>query len=340
MKKYVLTAPYTFELKEVPIPEITDDQVLLRINYFGICGSDIQMYHGLHKYMTYPVTIGHEVSAYIDRAGANAGDFREGELVTIEPQVVCGKCWPCQIGRFNVCQNLRVMGVHQDGFASSYAAVDPSCLHKCGDLDPMLAALMEPLAVGIGSAKRAGDLKGKNVVVVGAGTIGNLVAQSAGALGAQNVMVTDFNQKKLDYAEKCGIKYCVNTADTSLSQVIDDAFGIQRADVIIDCAATRGSFASIIAAARPSSTIVITGNYKVPIEVEIPLIQRQEINLLGHMMYVREDFADAIRFAREKTVRLDGFITRVYKSAELKDAFDFIDKNPDDVMKIVMSMQE
>ncbi|BDF57412.1 putative zinc-type alcohol dehydrogenase-like protein YjmD [Christensenellaceae bacterium] len=340
MKKFVLSAPYTIETEDAPIPEITDDQVLLRIGYIGICGSDIQMYHGLHKYMTYPVVIGHEVSAIVEKTGKNVSGYTSDELVTVEPQVFCGECWPCRIGRFNVCQRLRVMGVHQDGFACEYFAIDPCYLHSCKGLDPRLAALIEPLAVGIGSVKRAGSLAGQNVVVVGAGTIGNLAAQSAQALGAARVMVTDINQKKLDYAKECGIEYCVNTSAISLPDAIDKYFGMQRADVIVDCAATRGSFASILQAARPSSKIIVTGNFKVPVEIEMPVLQRQEISLIGHMMYVREDFADAIRFAANGDLKLDGFITKVYPSDKLKEAFAFIDENPDDVMKIVISMQE
>ncbi len=340
MKKFVLTAPYTLEEVEASIPEISDSQVLLRINYFGICGSDIQMFHGLHKYMTYPVVIGHEVSANVEKTGKNVTGYKVGDLVTVEPQVFCGECWPCHIGRFNVCQDLRVMGVHQDGFACGYFAIDPSYLHPCHDMDPVLATLMEPLAVGIGAVKRAGDISGKNIVVVGAGTIGNLVAQSAQALGAQNVMVTDMKQKKLDYAKECGIRNCINTSDITLSDAIDNIFGKQRADIIIDCAATKGSFASILSAARPSSQIIVTGNFKAPVELEMPVLQRQEISLVGHMMYVREDFADAISFVRNDTVKLDGFITQQYKSSQLKEAFEFIDEHPDDVMKVVISMRD
>ena len=340
MKKYILTAPYTIETQQAPIPEITDDQVLLKINYYGICGSDIQMYHGLHKYMTYPVVIGHEVSASIEKLGKNVTEYGVGELVTVEPQVFCGQCWPCRMGRFNVCQHLRVMGVHQDGFACEYFAIDPSYLHRCKDLDPKLAALIEPLAVGIGSVKRAGDLNGQNVVIVGAGTIGNLTAQSAQALGAGHVMVTDINQRKLDYAGQCGVEYCINTKDISLKEAIENTFGARRADIIIDCAATRGSIAAILEAARPSSKIIVTGNFKAPVEIEMPVLQRQEISLIGHMMYVREDFEDAIRFAAGGQVKLDGFITKTYPADEVTKAFQYIDEHPDDIMKVVISLRE
>lgn len=338
MKQTVLTGPYTLEVRECEIPSITQDQVLIKVRSFGICGSDIQMYHGLHKYMTYPVVIGHEVAATVVKTGKNVHNYEENDNVTVEPQVTCGKCYPCSIGRFNVCQHLKVIGVHQDGFAGEYFAIEPSYLHACKGLNSDQTALIEPLAVGMGSVKRAGNLSGKNIVVIGAGTIGNLVAQSAKALGADKVMVTDVKQKKLDYAKKCGVEFCINTTDKKLKDIINDTFGTQKADVIIDCAATRSSMLSALEAARPSSQIIVTGNFKAPVEIELPIIQRQEINLVGHMMYVREDFSDAIRFIREGRICLDGFATQHYTIDKLHEAFKFIDENPDDVMKVMVSL--
>lgn len=297
------------------------------------------MYHGLHKYMTFPVVFGHEAAATVCKVGKNVTGFSVGDNVTVEPQLTCGKCLPCRIGRFNVCQHLKVMGVHADGFACDYFAIDPKYLHHADGLTDDQTALMEPLAVGMGSARR-GNVKGKKVVVVGAGTIGNLVAQSAKAMGADKVMITDIKDTKLNYALKCGIDYAVNTLNVSLKDAIISKFGEDRADVIIDCAATKGSFLSILEAARPHSTIVITGNFKAPVEVELPLIQRQEIDVLGHMMYVREDFADAISAVRDGKVNLDGFATQHYSISEVADAFKFIDDNPDAVMKVMLKIQD
>ena len=338
MRKVVLTAPYTLEMAQAPVPEITDGQVLLKVKYIGICGSDIQMYHGLHKYMTYPVVIGHEVAAVVEKVGRDVSGYAAGDLVTVQPQVSCGSCYPCLSGRPNVCEKLKVRGVHQDGFACEYYAIDASFLHPCPGLETEHATLVEPLAVGVGAVKRAGDIRGKNVVVVGAGTIGNLVAQSAQALGAGHVMVTDMKQKKLDYAKQCGVEFCVNTTDTTLKEAINSRFGVRRADVIIDCAATRGSLLSVLDAARPSSKIVITGNFKAPVEIEVPVLQRQEIELIGHMMYVREDYQDAIRFIQQGKVSLQGFVSGRYPVEQLAEAFAFIDAQPDDVMKILVSL--
>ena len=334
-----MVAPYQINVEEVAKPTINADQVLLKIHSVGICGSDIQMYHGLHKYMTFPVVFGHEVGASVEEVGANVKDYKVGDLVTVEPQVSCGECYPCQIGRFNVCEHLKVMGVHLDGMACEYFAIDPKYLHHCPDgMSDACMALVEPLAVGVGSVKRAGDVTGKNVVVVGAGTIGNLTAQAAKALGAANVMITDVFDPKLELARKSGLDLAVNTGNLSLKQAIIDHFGVHKADVIIDAAATRGSFMSILEAARPSSKIIVTGNYKAEMTLELPIIQRQEIEMIGHMMYVREEFQDAIAMLSDGRVNIEHVVTKEFPFPQVCDAFKYIEDNAQTVMKIVLKM--
>lgn len=337
MKKTVLKAPYEIEGVETEIPHINDDQILLKIRQVGICASDMQMYHGLHKYMTFPVVFGHEAAATVCKVGRNVSGFKEGDNVTIEPQVFCGECQPCKAGFFNVCENLRVMGVHMDGFACDYFAINPVFLHHAAGLSDDYTALIEPVAVGMGSARR-GDVKGKTVCVVGAGTIGNLVAQSAKAMGASAVLVTDIKESKLSYAKECGVDFVVNTLNKTLKEAVIESFGASKADVIIDCAATEGSFLSILQAARPRSVIVITGNFKVPVKIELPIIQRQEIDILGHMMYRDIDFRESIEAVRDGRINLRGFVTQHYPVGEVAEAFKFIDNNPDDVMKVMLEI--
>lgn len=339
MKVARLVAPFDIQFQEAPIPEITEDQVLLKIICFGVCASDQQIYHGKHKYAAMPVTMGHEVSAVVEKTGASVTEYKVGDKVTIEPQVTCGECEPCKQGRFNVCENLKVMGVHMDGCNCEYFAVEPKYLHHVPqDLPDEMVALVEPLSVGVGSIKRSKTFKGGNVVVVGAGTIGNCVAQAAKGLGADKVMVTDLNQDKLDYALECGIDYVVNTKDISLKDAIEKTLGKKKADVIVDCVAHPAVFQTILDAARPNSEIILTGNYKDPVQFEVPRIQRNEISLIGHMMYVREDFADAIRLLAEGKITVTKTISQVFDFNQYPEAMKFADEHPNDVMKMIVKM--
>jgi L-iditol 2-dehydrogenase len=345
MLQVQLTAPYTFLSSRVEKPKLQKGEVLLKIHSFGICGSDIQMYHGRHKYMSYPVVIGHEVSAIVEETGEGVESLglEAGDKVTVEPQIVCGACYPCSIGRFNVCEKLRVMGVHSDGFCREYAAVDASYLHRCPpDMNEEWLSLIEPVAVGIGAVKRGSlgykGISGLNVAVVGAGPIGICAVQAAKALGAKETLLADISAAKLDFAKRFGLDRQADTSKVSLSEAIETAFGPAKADVIIDAAGVPASMHSILSAARRSSVIVVTGNFKEPLTFEVPVIQRQEISIVGHMMYVREDFEDAIRFMESGSIKVGGLITQRFPVSELKEAFEFIDGNPEQVMKAIVTL--
>ncbi|HHT25074.1 MAG TPA: zinc-binding dehydrogenase [Clostridiaceae bacterium] len=341
MKQARVVGPSKIEFEEVEKPTINENQVLVKTLYFGICGSDMSVYHGTHKYCKDQVVMGHEVSVEIVEVGANVKDFAVGDLVTVEPQLTCGECYPCITGRFNVCEHLKVMGIHADGFNAEYVAVDPALLHKAPqDMDPQLLTLVEPLAVGVAAVKRSNRLKGGNVLVIGFGTIGHFVAQAAKALGAGKVMVTDLNDDKLQYALECGMDYAINTGKEDLKEAIDKNFGKRKCDVIIDCVAHPAVFQQLLEVARPDSDIVVTGNFTKIFEFEVPLIQRREINILGHFMYVREDFHDAIDLLYNNKIEVSKTITAVYDFADYKEALQYIDDNPLDVMKILVKVAQ
>ena len=147
-------------------------------------------------------------------------------------------CYPCRHGRINVCTHKKFMGINEDGFFTEY--------YKCNQFNIVklpqgvthdMGMLVEPFAVGANAAERAGAEQGKNIVIVGAGTIGNCTAQIAVARGA-NVLITDIKDGRLQYAQDCGIKNCCNTNRVSLAQAIDGAFGSAGADGLIDCCGT------------------------------------------------------------------------------------------------------
>jgi L-iditol 2-dehydrogenase len=339
VKQVRITAPYTFQFEDAPVPAVADHEVLIRVKYVGVCASDMQIYHGKHRFMSFPVILGHEAAAVIEAAGAGVRDFAPGDRVSLEPQVYCGSCYPCRSGRFNVCENLSVYGVHRDGCSREYMTVDPKYLHKVpAGMNDELTALVEPFAVGVGAVRRGARLAGARVAVVGAGTIGNFTAQAARALGADRVMIADISQPKLDCARDCGIGDCVNIRERSLKDAILERFGPDRADLIIDCAAAPPAFKDILEAARPGSEIIITGNYKEPVEFSVPLLQRREISLIGHMMYVREDYRIAIELLAAGKIITSKIVSRVFPFDEYPRAFEYADANPGSIMKLLIKL--
>jgi L-iditol 2-dehydrogenase len=331
---------YKIEYLDIPKPDVKANEVLIKVEVVGICGSDIQVYHGLHKYMSFPVVQGHEGSGIIEAVGAEVTKFKVGDKVTVQPQIFCGECQPCLTGNENVCQNLSVYGIHTDGMAQDYIAMPEKVVVKLDEgMSYETGAFVEPVSVAVGAIRRCGEVKDQNLVVLGAGPIGNLVAQVAKADGA-DVLITDINDKKLSLAKKCGIPHAVNTMNRDLKEVIGETFGKRGADIIVDCAAVTPSILSAINAARPASKIVIVGNFKKPVEIELPLIQRQSIDIIGVMMYVRKDYEKAIRLMGEGSVIVDDMITTTYSAREYEKAYKYIDENPLDVMKILMKFND
>ena len=190
MLQQVMTNPGEIIFREVPVPEVKENQVLVKIMNIGVCGSDIHVYHGKHPFTKYPVTQGHEVSGEITKLGKNVTEFHVGQKVTIEPQVYCGHCYPCRHGKYNLCEELKVMGFQTTGTASEYFAVDASKVTPIPkEMSYEEGAMIEPLAVAVHGVKQMGDVAGMNIAVLRAGPIGNLVAQTAKGMGAAKVMI-------------------------------------------------------------------------------------------------------------------------------------------------------
>ncbi len=341
MLQVKMSEAFKVEYLELPVPEIAADEVLIAMKRVGVCGSDIQIYHGKHKYMKFPVVQGHEGAGIVARLGAQVTGLKIGDKVTVQPQVFCGQCAPCRSGHYNVCKNLKVYGVHTGGMFCEYFVAPASKVLRLPDTMSFdEGSLVEPVAVATGTIRRCGDLAGKNVAVLGAGTIGNLVAQVAVASGAKKVLVTDINEKRLDIARDCGIHACVNTSEKKLKDVIVETFGDDEADIIIDCAGVKAIFNEAVAAARCSSKLVIVANYKEPVEIELPLLQRREVDMLGIMMYLREDFERAIELISSAAVQTKPLISDHFSLSEVEHVYPYIDGNPEKVMKVVIRISE
>lgn len=341
MLKVNMPKAYNIEYLDVPIPDIEENEMIIKMERLGICGSDIQVYHGKHNYMSFPVVQGHEGSGVIYQMGNKVEDFSIGDKVTIQPQIFCGKCYPCTIGKINVCKNLKVYGVHTNGLATEYFNVDASKVIKIPEnITFDEGAMIEPTAVAVHAAKKCGDVNGGNILVFGAGTIGNLVAQVIKAMGAKNVMVADINKKRLELAQDCNIDYCINNKESNLKFELDKAFGERGADAIIDCAAVKPTILEAIELARNASKIVVVGNFKEKIEIEMPMLQRREIDMIGVMMYLREDYEDAIDLISKGKIQVKKLISNYFNIREFHEAYSFIDKNPNDVMKVMLKFNE
>lgn len=341
MLQQVMTAPGEIEFREVAIPEIKDDQVKIKIRKIGICGSDIHVYHGKHPFTSYPVTQGHEVSGEIVELGKEVKGLAPGQKVTIQPQVVCGKCHPCRHGKYNLCEELKVMGFQTTGVASQYFVTESSKVTPLPEeMSDDEGAMIEPLAVAVHAVNRAGDVKGLKIAVLGAGPIGNLVAQAAKGMGAESVLITDISDIRLEKAKECGVAYTANTKREDFGEAMLRCFGPDKADVIYDCAGNDITMGQAIKYARKGSTIILVAVYEGMAAVDLAVLNDHELDLNTTMMYRDEDYREAIKLANEKKVLLTPLISRHFAFRDYLKAYQYIDDNRETTMKVIINVAE
>ena len=341
MLQQVMTAPGKIGFHEVPVPEISEGEVLIKIMKIGICGSDIHVYHGEHPFTSYPVTQGHEVSGEVVKTGRAVTGFVPGQKVTIQPQVVCGQCYPCRHGKYNLCEDLKVMGFQTTGAASHYFAVDAAKVTLLPqDMGHDEGAMIEPLAVAVHAVKQAGDVAGARIAVLGAGPIGILVAQAAKGLGARQVMITDVSALRLEKAKECGVDFCVDTREKDFGEAMTESFGPDKADLIYDCAGNNITMGLAVRYARKGSTIILVAVFAGLGQIDLAVLNDHELDLKTSMMYRNQDYLDAIRLVDEKKVVLSPLISRHFAFRDYLKAYQYIDENRESTMKVIINVQE
>ncbi len=340
MKQAVMTAPGQIEIRQIEPPQPLPGEVLIEIKRIGVCGSDIHVYHGVHPYTGYPVVQGHEVSGVIAEIGTAVSDFHRGEQVVFMPQVTCGTCYPCRHGMEHICDHLKVMGFQTNGAAQEYFSVPAEKVLKVPEAISLdHAAMIEPLAVAVHALSRYGDVRGKKVVVLGAGTIGNLVAQSAHALGASDVLITDISEYKLEKARQCGIPLVINSAHENLGEVILKEFGPDKADVMLECVGIQDTISQAIENARKGSVIVVVGVFGKKPLVDLGLVQDRELTLTGTLMYQKKDYELAIRLMSQGRLNLNEMITQRFPFDSYLEAYRAIEALKGEYLKVMIDME-
>ena len=340
IQQAVMTRPGNIEFQEVRMPVAQPDEVLIQVKRIGICGSDIHVWHGLHPYTSYPVVQGHEISGLVTEAGRNVKEqFTLGDKVVFLPQVTCGVCYPCRNGMEHICDNLKVMGFQTNGAAQEFFTVKADKVLKLPNIVTLdQAALIEPISVGVHAVGRAGGVEGKRVVVLGAGTIGNLLAQVAVASGARSLLITDISEYKLDKARQSGIMHAVNPHKVNLGEAIAAVLGPDKADVLFECVGSQETISDAIYSARKGSTIVVVGVYGTRPEVDIGLVQDRELTVSGTLMYQKKDFERAIELVSNGKMRLEGIVTHRFPFRKYPDAYHAIELLDGENMKVMMEL--
>ena len=341
MKAVVTVKPEELEIQTRDIPQVEDNQILVKFKYVGICGSDVHIFYGKHPFVGpeyFPLVQGHEGVATVVETGAGVTGFKAGDHVTIRPQLFCGKCEMCLSGNSHICEKLEVLGCQADGYLAEYFAVDADLAIKLEDSDDMLAmTLIEPLAVAVGGVRKLGSLAGKKVLVFGAGVIGNLCAQVAKANGAMEVTVADISKYRLDLAvEKCGIDNSIFIPDVKTEEEADVYGGY---DCILECVGIESTLKTSIKYSKKNSKMVILGVFGNEATLPMALVQDKELKIEGSLMYEEMDYIAAIHYIRDDLINVN---TLVFDKVAFKDSenvYGFIADNKEKALKVIVDME-
>jgi alcohol dehydrogenase/L-iditol 2-dehydrogenase len=273
-------APMAVELREVPVPEIGADDVLLAVGAVSVCGSDVHQAFNTHSWpVNIPVTLGHEFGGTIAKLGSGVRGFREGDRVVSETAaVICGACAMCRSGRYNLCPTRKGFGYGVDGAMAEYVKVPGRCLHHVPDTLPFdLACLTEPHAVAynamcVNVTIRPGDV----VVVLGPGPIGLLCARMAALSGANPLVMAGLTSdaERLETARRLGATHLVNAQVDDLEAIVRELSPL-GADVVCDASGSSRTLAAALSLVRPDGQVTKVGWSPEPLGVDLnPLVQK------------------------------------------------------------------
>jgi 2-desacetyl-2-hydroxyethyl bacteriochlorophyllide A dehydrogenase len=320
-RRVVVNSIDDITIEHTPLPEAGPGEVLIRSTVVGICGSDMHAAHGRHPFVSLPMRPGHEVVGVVTRTGDDVDPALVGRRVVVEPNLACGTCSQCAQGRYNICATLDVFGCQTPGGMTDYFVIAADRVVALpDDLEDQWAALIEPAATPVHAVRRAGDLRGRKVLVIGAGPIGLFVLLAARAAGAERVVVSDVLENKEALAKRLGAHATFNSGAVDAVERATAALD-GKADVVFDCVARESTVRLAISVLEKGALLMIVGVPAGPTAIDLDLVQDRELTIMGNLMYVREDVERAIQLLREKTFNLEDVVTARYDIEDASEAF-------------------
>ncbi len=343
MKVAVMTGLKKIEFENRPIPQPKDDEVLVKLDYVGICGSDLHYYEtgAIGDYVVKPpFVLGHEPGGVVVEVGRTVSHLKVGDRVALEPGKTCGQCEFCKQGKYNLCKDVIFFATPPvDGVFQEYVAHEANLCFKLPDnVSTLEGALIEPLAVGFHAAVQGDAHLGQKAVVMGAGCIGLVSMMALKARGVSEVYVVDIMEKRLDKALELGAAGVVNGMKEDVVEKICALTGGRGTDLVIETAGSEITSRQAVQIARKGSTVVFVG-YSQTGEVSLPmsLALDKELDLKTVFRY-RHIYPMAIQAVAEGKVNLKGIVTDEFSLDEADKAMEVSLNNKADIVKAVIKI--
>lgn len=343
IKAALLYAPYDVRIKEIEAPEIKADEVLVRIKAVGICGSDVLFfkYGRIGRFVVeQPLIMGHESAGEVIAIGVEVTDRRVGDRVSIEPGLPCRVCEHCKSGRYNLCPKVIFLSAppHHGTFVEQVAVPADFTFLLPENVSFEEGAMLEPLAVGMHAAARAGVRAAQSVGVLGVGPVGLMALQAAKAYGATRLVAVDSYPLRLDMARRMGATETINFAETDPVAAVNEFTGGEGLDVVIEVAGQVESLRDAILMAKCGGVVAMVGNLPV-ISAELPAMEilEKELDVRGVFRYANA-YPPAVELVSRGLVDVTSLITHRFPLTQLGDALRFTDEHRDSAIKVIVEI--
>jgi 2-desacetyl-2-hydroxyethyl bacteriochlorophyllide A dehydrogenase len=330
MRAAVLTQPGRFEIQTRPRPVPQADEVLVKVERVGICGTDLHIFHGHYAADKLPLVPGHEFVGIVADAGDRAQRFRTGQRVVVDINVGCGSCFWCRRNEILSCPEMQQIGISRDGAFAEYIAVPARLVMAVPEaMPPNVAALTEPVACVVRAARKANIGLGSSVVVLGAGPIGNLHVQMMRLLGAAPVIAFELSELRCEMAKEAGADLVVRDP-AKLADTVFAATGGRGADFVIESVGSAELYAEAFKLIRRGGHVaffgIAGGGATVPVDI-LQTILRED-SLKGSVAGMGEDMHDALTLLAHGRFNTARFTQATYALDDIQQAFESVPKRP------------
>ena len=344
MKSLRFLNPECLEVQQMPTPEPKDGEVLLRVRGCGICGSDVHGWLGKTGRRLWPMTMGHEFAGEVAAAGANVEKFKPGDGAIVQPINFCGECVNCKKGLTMLCLNKRFFGVLDvDGAMAEYVAVPEKLLYRLpenlaaqGEKGYHIGAMAEPYAVAYGAVKKAGDLTGKDVLIVGAGMIGLCILQLVKLKNPAQIIVSDLSDVRLERALKLGADHTVNSRHEDVYESLSKYTDGRMIDTSFEAVGVEPTANQSVKALKIAGTAVWVGMSQREMTINMQDIVCSARSVLGSFNYTHVEFGEVVDILGSGALETDALLSEVVRLEDAPDAFRRLHEQPDDLLKIVI----
>ena len=321
---------------EVEEPQMKSNEVLLRLQYVGFCGSDLSTYLGKNPMVKMPVIPGHEVGAVIEKVGADVPEgLKPGMVVTVNPYTNCGKCASCRNGRVNACQHNETLGVQRNGAMRTMIALPWEKVIPAGLLTPRTCALIEPMSVGFHAVSRAQVTDIDVVFVIGCGMVGMGAVVRSVQRGA-TVVAADIDDEKLALARQMGASYTINTLTEDAHQRLMEMTSGFGPDVVIEAVGNPHTYQMAVDEVAFTGRVICIGYAKSEVSFQTKFFVQKELDIRGSRNAQPSDFRAVIHYLEKGQCPVDALISNVVKPEDAPEAMSQWAECPGKVFRILV----